>query len=64
MTTQQALIEEIKKAPDPIVMEVYTFLQFLREKTDDEPFHGLALSESSLTKDWLSEEENKAWENL
>jgi len=64
MTTQELLIEEIKKAPEPVVKEVYDFLRFLREKGDEDSFDGLALSESSLAKDWLCREEDEAWKNL
>jgi hypothetical protein len=58
------LIEELKGAPEPIVKEVYDFLRFLREKADADAFDGLALSESSLAKDWLCKEEDEAWKNL
>ena len=64
MTTQELLIEEIKKAPEPVVKEVYDFLRFLRDKTDEDSFDGLTLSESTLAKDWLCKEEDEAWQNL
>ena len=64
MTTQQLLIEEIKKAPEPLVKEVYDFLRFLREKAEEDAFNGQALSESALAKDWLVKEEDEAWKNL
>ncbi len=62
MTARQALVEEIEKAPEPIVREVYHYLEYLKEKADE--FDGLALSESVLAKDWLTPEEDEAWENL
>jgi len=64
MTMQELLIEEIKKAPEPVVKEVYDFLRFLRQKPVEASFDGLALSESSLRKDWLCREEDAAWQNL
>ena len=64
MTAQQMLIDEIKKAPEPIVKEVYLFFRFLQEKSDDESFDGLALSESALAIDWASKEEDEAWKSL
>ena len=64
MTTQELLIEEINKSPEAVVKEVYDFFRFLRGKADEESFNGLALSESSLARDWLCKEEDEAWEDL
>ena len=32
MSTREAVIEEIKDAPEPIVQEVYDFVRFLKSK--------------------------------
>ena len=62
MTQRQKLINEIKKAPDNIFKEVYDFYQFLKNKSSNNDI--LTASESSLKKDWLKEDEDKAWQDL
>jgi hypothetical protein len=64
MTTQELLMEEIKKAPESAVREARSFLRFLQAKAHAESFDGLALSRSSLAEDWLSQEEDEAWKDL
>ena len=50
--------------PEPLQREVYDFARFLRLKNEDESFNGLLLSETALTKDWNTPEEDAAWANL
>lgn len=64
MTTQDLLLEEIKDSPEPILREVYHYLRYLKEKAEPEAFNGLQLSESALSEDWLSPEDEQAWKNL
>lgn len=64
MTTQELLLREITQTPEPILAEVYHYLQYLKSKSEDDQFLGLAASESSLAKDWNASEEDAAWANL
>jgi hypothetical protein len=64
MTSRELLLREIPHTPEPILIEVYHYLQFLKTKPSDETFNGLAASESALAKDWNSPEEDAAWANL
>ena len=64
MTSRELLLREIPQTPEPILTEVYRYLQFLKSKPADESFNGLAASESALAKDWNSPEEDAAWANL
>ena len=64
MSTQELITQELQDLPEPLKREVYDFVRFLREKSSDESFNGLLLSESALKKDWESPEEDAAWANL
>ncbi|NBV21458.1 MAG: DUF2281 domain-containing protein [Proteobacteria bacterium] len=64
MSTAQLIQREIEQAPEPVLREVYHYLCFLKTRADDEGFDGLAWSESSLTKDWNTPEEDAAWASL
>ena len=64
MSTQELIIKEVEKLPEPLQREVYDFARFLREKVNGESFNGLLLSESVLRKDWDTPEEDAAWANL
>ena len=64
MSTQELIIKEVESLPEPLQREVYDFARFLRERSADESFNGLMLSESALRKDWDTPEENAAWANL
>jgi hypothetical protein len=61
MTTRKLLESELAKAPEPLLNEVLDFLHFLRTKKH---MNTAIASESSLEKDWLTSEEDKAWQNL
>lgn len=63
MSTQE-LIKELESLPEPLQREVYDFVRFLREKSGDGSLNGLLLSESALSKDWNTPEEDAAWANL
>jgi len=61
MNTKELIIQRIEKLPEECLDEVLDFISLLEEKGDIE----LAiLSESSLGKDWLKPEEDKAWKDL
>jgi hypothetical protein len=64
MSTQELINKEVENLPEPLRREVYDFVRFLREKSADESFNGLLLSESALRKDWDTPEEDAAGANL
>jgi len=64
MTTQELLIQEIARTPEPILTEVYHYLRFLKIEQAAERSNGLMASHSSLAEDWNSPEEDAAWSNL
>ena len=63
MNTKELITKEVENLPEALQREVYDFARFLREKSD-EGFNGLLLSESTLSKEWDTPEEDAAWANL
>lgn len=57
------LIRELKEAPEPLLDEVLDFVKFLKYK-NVERLESALLSETALAKDWLSPEEEQAWQDL
>ena len=64
MTSRERLLQEIPATPEPILVEVYHYLQYLKGLPTKDHFNGLATSESVLAKDWNTPEEDAAWANL
>ena len=64
MGERDYIVKEIKSLPEPLLNEVIDFIEFLKSKSKAEKLETLDLAESSLKKDWLSPEENLAWQNL
>ena len=55
---------ELTGLPESLQREVYDFVRFLRQKSQEDRFDGLLLSESVLARDWNTPEEDAAWANL
>ena len=64
MSTKEELISEIEEAPETLLSEVLDFIHFLKARTLREKMDVTTMSESSLRKDWLTPEENEAWQDL
>ena len=64
MNKKQQIAKEIAHAPEPLLEEVLDFVRFLKSKRDRDKQEISLLSESSLKKDWLKPEEDKAWGGL
>jgi len=64
MGERDHIVEEIKSLPEPLLDEVIDFIEFLKSKNKTKKLETLDLAESSLKKDWLSPEEDLAWQNL
>jgi hypothetical protein len=56
--------KEVARLPEALQSEVYDFVRFLLLKAADETFDGLLLSETALSKDWNTPEEDAAWASL
>jgi hypothetical protein len=64
MSTRELIDHELERLPEELQREVYDFVCFLRMKTDGDTFNGLLVSESVLSRDWDTPEEDAAWANL
>ncbi len=64
MSTKELLLNEIEHCPEPFLNEVLDFMNFLKTKSIQGRLEATIISESSLKKDWLKPEEDKAWQNL
>ena len=64
MNKMDIVLSEIEKVPEPFLDEILDFIHFLKSKITRERLDLAIISESSLRKDWLKPEEEKAWQNL
>lgn len=64
MNVKKLIIQEIEQVPEPLLEEVLDFLRFLKAKQSRERLETAILSETSLQKEWLSQEEDEAWQGL
>lgn len=61
---KELIFREIEQVPDSLVEEILDFIRFLKIKSQKEKLGTAIASESSLKKDWLRPEEDKAWRDL
>jgi len=64
MTQKEILFHEIEDISDDLLKETLDFVRFLKYKKRTKLLETVLASESSLKKDWLKPEEDKAWANL
>jgi hypothetical protein len=64
LAKKDLILREIEQIPDPLFEEILDFIQFLKAKIQKDSLGTAIASESSLKKDWLKEEEDKAWLDL
>jgi len=64
MNKKELIVREIERVPEPLLEEVLDFVRFLKTKRAQEKLGVSIPSESSLQKDWLRPEEDKAWRDL
>jgi len=64
MSTRELIERELDVLPEPLQQEVYDFVRFLKTKSEEDTFNGLLLSESVLSRDWNTPDEDAAWQGL
>lgn len=62
METKQIIEHLISQAPENKLDTILAFVKFVL--LEDENINNSLLSEPSLSKDWLREEEDAAWQDL
>ncbi|MCK4427304.1 MAG: DUF2281 domain-containing protein [candidate division Zixibacteria bacterium] len=61
---KEEVLRKLNEVPDFLMEEISDFIEFLKTRVVRERFEATLLSESSLAKDWLRPEEDKAWKDL
>jgi len=61
---KESIIREIKDIPERYLEEILDFIHFLKMKVYNKKLENAIASESTLKKDWLKIEEDKAWQHL
>ena len=64
MSKKDTIIAELNKVPEKVLDEILDYINFLKEKLIKQKLETALMSESSLKKDWLQPEEDKAWQDL
>jgi len=64
MTQQAELLQEIKTLPTACLSEVVDFVVWIKQRKLSQIPETMLLSEASLSKDWDTPEEDKAWASL
>ena len=64
MTNRAVLLQEIETLPANYVGEVIDFVTWIKQNKFSQIPETMLLSEKSLSKDWNTPEEDKAWANL
>jgi len=65
MNVKEQLLQEIERAPSSTLKEVLDFLLFVRSKElQQDQLEISLLSEPSLAEEWLTPEEDEAWQHL
>ena len=63
-TIRETLLREVNILPSVYCSEVLDFIESLKGKRQPAIPETMLLSQSALSKDWDTEEEDKAWANL
>lgn len=65
INVKEKLLKEIEKISDSTLKEVLDFLLFIKSRElQQEQLEISLLSEPSLAEDWLTPEEDEAWQHL
>jgi hypothetical protein len=65
ISIKEQLLEEIDKTPNSTLKEILDFLLFIKTReSQQEQLDISLLSEPSLAEDWLTPEEDEAWQHL
>jgi hypothetical protein len=63
MSKKELIVRELERVPEQDLEKLLAFLRALRETHADSEMPALA-AESSLSKDWMTQEEDAAWASL
>jgi hypothetical protein len=64
VSTRELIIRELDRVPERDLDKLLEFVQSLKAAHPESAAFTLAAAQSSLSKDWLTPEEDAAWANL
>ena len=64
MNVKELIVEEIERVPEPLLVEILSFIRSLGAKASEEKTGTAIASETALGKDWLRSEEDETWKDL
>ncbi|OUC12533.1 MAG: DUF2281 domain-containing protein [Alkalinema sp. CACIAM 70d] len=64
MSSKETIFREIEQMPEVLLDDILNFLQSLKAQYLQTAPETCLLSESALAKDWLTPEEDEAWQDL
>lgn len=65
MNLKEQIIQQLEYIHEPLLNEILDFIQLLKYKhLSQEKLETTLLSESSLQKDWLTQQEDETWQHL
>jgi hypothetical protein len=64
MSQTEVLLKELEKLPTDYFSEVINFILFLQQRQKKACSETMLMSESSLSKEWDTPEEDAAWASL
>ena len=64
MNDKEVILKELDRVPDFLLPKVLEFIKSVQDKPQVEQLETGLLSEATLAKDWLSSEEDEAWQDL
>ena len=63
MSKREFLAKEAMIEPEQIIDKLVDYLMFLKSKSAEPNYDSMLLSYPTLSKDWLSPEEDAAWKD-
>ena len=64
MNEKEIIVRELERVPNSLLPKVLEFVKSVQDKSQVEQLETTLLSEAALAKDWLTPEEDEAWQDL
>ena len=64
MNEKEIIVNELDRVPNSLLPKVLEFVKSIRNTSQIEQLETTLLSEATLAQDWLTPEEDEAWQDL
>ncbi len=64
MNEKEIIVRELDRVPNSLLPKVLEFIKSVQDTSQVEQLETTLLSEAALTQDWLTPEEDEAWQDL